>query len=82
MPSSLITTKVLNAVLAVAKASDYTVERDNEAGIAVVKDHDGQVCLRALQKGRNQPWITTFYNTSQVHWDWPEEGKPCPSPAT
>ena len=71
--SHLLTTKSLNAVLANAKESGCTVERDNEAGTAIVNDHDGQVCLRALQKGRNQPWITTFSNTDRVQWTDPKE---------
>jgi hypothetical protein len=66
---------MLDVVLANAEASDCTVERDKEAGTAIVTDAEGDECLRAIQPHYNGGWITTFYNTSQVQWNWPKESK-------
>ena len=75
--SSLLTTKTLNTLIAVAVKRGCTVERDDESGNAIVTDAEGDECLRAIQKGdRNQTWIVTFGDTDQVRWDWPEESKP------
>lgn len=66
----LATTKVLMGYAKDLKKKGYEVIHDKDAGTLTIKD-DNVTVLRAIQKGKNQPWIAGFKDSVNVKWNCP-----------
>lgn len=67
---SLTLTDALEGIVADAEAVGCTAVWDRDAGTVEVFD-DGAKVIAAIQEGRNQPWITSFYNAGRISWSTP-----------
>lgn len=66
MVGMLMTTAVKDYLKKLGDAG-MEVKHDKDAGTAEVKDGD-VVVFKALQKGRNGPWIVRYNNSENVKW--------------
>jgi len=56
------------------KEVDCEIVADFKAG-TVEAISESETCFKAIQKGRNGPWIIIFRNGGQVSWARPHEDK-------
>jgi hypothetical protein len=70
MHSCLINTAALEGFLRGLEGNGCDVTRDRQAGTVVARDGE-TVVLRAIQKGRGQPWIATFIDSGRITWKRP-----------
>jgi hypothetical protein len=48
-------------------ANECVVDRDDQAGTVIARDGEHEV-FKAIQKGRDQPWIAIFINAGRFMW--------------